>query len=154
LNYGENRVLRWHLFNTCQQFVSEYSARADQLREVAVDNGESADQQVSRGALIRFPSPTTPTITFDRKELQLILNVYGRHVAEGEWRDYAMEFGRERATFSVFRRSSEQPLYRIVKDPSLSRKQGAFAVIAQGGLILKRGHNLAQVLRVLDKNQS
>jgi hypothetical protein len=73
------------------------------------------------------------------------------HVAEGDWRDYAMDFGREVATFSIFRRTSEVPLYRIVKNPALARKQGLYAVIAQGGLILKRGHDLAQVLRVLIK---
>ena len=88
-------------------------------------------------------------IAFDRKELNIILGVYGTKVAEGEWRDYAMDFGRDMATFSVFRRSSEIPLYRIVKDPSLGRKQVLYSVIAQGGLILKRGHDLAQVLRVL-----
>ena len=90
-------------------------------------------------------------IAFDRKELNIILGVYGTKVAEGEWRDYAMDFGRDKATFSVFRRASEMPLYRIVKDPSLARKQGIYSVIAQGGLILKRGHDLAQVLRVLIK---
>ena len=73
------------------------------------------------------------------------------HVAEGEWRDYAMDFGRESATFSIFRRTSEVPLYCIVKNPALARRQGLYAVIAQGGLILKRGHDLAQVLRVLIK---
>ena len=73
------------------------------------------------------------------------------HVAEGDWRDYAMDFGREVATFSIFRRTSEVPLYRIVKNPALARKQGLYAVIAQGGLIVKRGHDLAQVLRVLIK---
>ena len=90
-------------------------------------------------------------ISFDRKELNLILNLYGMHVAAGEWRDYAMDFGREVATFSIFRRASEVPLYRIVKNPGLARKQGIYAVIAQGGLILKRGHDLSQVLRVLIK---
>ena len=90
-------------------------------------------------------------ISFDRKELNLILNLYGMHVAEGEWRDYALDFGRDVATFSIFRRASEVPLYRIVKNPGLARKQGLYAVIAQGGLILKRGHDLAQVLRVLIK---
>jgi Protein of unknown function (DUF2794) len=90
-------------------------------------------------------------IAFDRHELNLILNLYGRHVASGEWRDYAMDFGADLATFSIFRRASEQPLYRIVKNPALARKQGLYAVIAQGGLILKRGHDLAQVLRVLVK---
>lgn len=90
-----------------------------------------------------------PQIAFDRKELNLILNLYGMHVADGEWRDYAMDFDRDTATFSIFRRASESPLYRIVKNPGLARKQGLYAVIAQGGLILKRGHDLAQVLRVL-----
>ena len=90
-------------------------------------------------------------IAFDRKELNIILSVYGTKVAADEWRDYAMDFGGDKATFSVFRRASEVPLYRIVKDPSLARKQGIYAVIAQGGLILKRGQDLAQVLRVLVK---
>jgi Protein of unknown function (DUF2794) len=92
-----------------------------------------------------------PQIAFDRKEMNLILNLYGKYVASGEWRDYAMDFGSEIATFSIFRRSSEVPLYRIVKNPALARKQGLYAVIAQGGLILKRGHDLAQVLSVLIK---
>lgn len=97
------------------------------------------------------PGKAPERVAFDRQELQAILGLYGNKVAEGEWRDYAMDFGRDTATFSVFRRSSEVPLYRIVKDPSLARKQGAYAVIAQGGLILKRGHDLAGVLRVLVK---
>ena len=90
-------------------------------------------------------------VAFDRKELQTILSFYGARVAEGEWRDYAMDFGPERAAFSIFRRASEVPLYRIVKDPSLARKQGMYSVVAQGGLIMKRGHDLATVLRVLAK---
>lgn len=94
---------------------------------------------------------THARVAFDRRELQTILGFYGLKVAEGEWRDYAMDFGPERAVFSVFRRSSEVPLYRIVKDPALARKQGMYQVIAQGGLILKRGHDLATVLRVLAK---
>lgn len=91
----------------------------------------------------------TDQIAFDRKELNIILGIYGTRVAAGEWRDYALDFGRDKATFSIFRRASEVPLYRIVKDPALARRQGLYAVIAQGGLILKRGHDLAQVLRVL-----
>lgn len=90
-------------------------------------------------------------VAFDRRELQTILGFYGTKVAEGEWRDYAMDFGRDKAVFSVFRRASEVPLYRIVKDPSLARKQGMYSVVAQTGLILKRGHELATVLRVLAK---
>ena len=93
----------------------------------------------------------TTRVAFDRKELQTILGFYGTKVADGEWRDYAMDFGPEKAVFSVFRRASEVPLYRIVKDPSLARKQGMYSVVAQGGLIMKRGHDLATVLRVLAK---
>ena len=95
--------------------------------------------------------PAARQVAFDRSELNTILNVYGSKVASGEWRDYALDFGRESAVFSVFRRASEVPLYRIVKDPRLAKKQGLYSVVAQGGLILKRGQDLAQVLRVLIK---
>jgi len=91
------------------------------------------------------------SISFNRQELTQILNVYGRKVASGEWRDYAIDTLREKAVFSVFRRSSEIPLYRIEKTPKLARRQGAYSVIAATGLILKRGHDLARVLRTLDK---
>jgi hypothetical protein len=90
-------------------------------------------------------------IAFDRRELTQILNVYGRKVASGEWRDYAIDTMKEKAVFSVFRRSSECPLYRIEKAPKLARRQGAYSVIAATGLILKRGHDLARVLRALDR---
>ena len=96
-------------------------------------------------------APVPVTIAFDRHELREIFNLYGRMVASGEWRDYAMYFGKEKAVFSVYRRSNEHPLYRIEKNPKLARKQGAYAVIAVTGLILKRGHELARVLQVLDK---
>lgn len=90
-------------------------------------------------------------VVFDRTELGAILTVYGRFVAAGEWRDYAMSFLRDAAVFSVFRRATEHPLYRIEKRPSLRNAQGAYAVIAMDGRILKRGHDLAQVLKVFDK---
>lgn len=93
--------------------------------------------------------PQGQTVAFDRRELGVILGIYGSKVAAGEWRDYALDFTRDKAVFSVFRRSSEVPLYSIVKDPALARKQGIYSVVAQGGLILKRGQDLAQVLRVL-----
>ena len=96
------------------------------------------------------PNPAS-TVSFDRHELRRILDLYGRKVAEGEWRDYAMDFLRDKAVFSIFRRAAEVPLYRIEKDPRLARRQGAYAVIAATGLILKRGHELDRVLRVLDK---
>jgi hypothetical protein len=101
---------------------------------------------------VRTERPTTKEITsFDRRELDQILRLYGRKVAEGEWRDYAIDQLREEAVFSVFRRASETPLYRIVKQPKLARRQGAYALIAATGHILKRGHDLANVLRMLDK---
>jgi Protein of unknown function (DUF2794). len=99
-----------------------------------------------------LPFPAAPrAVSFDRLELQTILNLYGRKVAEGEWRDYAMDFLPEKAVFSIFRRTSEMPLYRIEKVPKLARRQGAYAVVVSSGLILKRGHELPLVLRVLDK---
>jgi hypothetical protein len=90
-------------------------------------------------------------IAFDRQELTQILNIYGKKVASGEWRDYAIDSHNEKAVFSVFRRSSECPLYRIEKQPRHARRQGAYSVIAATGLILRRGHDLARVLRALDR---
>jgi len=90
-------------------------------------------------------------VSFDRRELQEILRLYGRMVAANEWRDYAIDQLRDRAVFSVFRRTSETPLFQIVKNPSLARKQGAYSVVAATGSILKRGHELARVLSVFDK---
>jgi Protein of unknown function (DUF2794) len=96
-------------------------------------------------------SAAVPQIAFDRPELNRILAVYGRMVAAGEWRDYALDFLDEAAVFSVFRRSAEMPLFRIEKCPRLRAKQGQYSVIAAGGVILKRGHDLAQVLKIFDK---
>jgi hypothetical protein len=90
-------------------------------------------------------------VTFDRRELFEILRLYGRMVASGEWRDYAIDHLADRAVFSVFRRSSEAPLYRIEKNPKAAARQGAYAVIDQGGRILKRGAELARVVAVLEK---
>nr|WP_307291194.1 DUF2794 domain-containing protein [Kaistia geumhonensis] len=97
------------------------------------------------------PSPGPRQIAFNRHELNQILRVYGRMVAAGEWRDYAIDHLKEKAVFSIFRRTAEMPLYRVEKDPSLARRQGAYAVIAAGGYVMKRGHDLHQVLSVLDK---
>jgi Protein of unknown function (DUF2794) len=96
-------------------------------------------------------SPLDSTIYFDRRELAEIFRLYGRKVAAGEWRDYALDFGREKAVFSAFRRASEVPLYRIEKCPRLARRQGAYGVVTATGLILKRGHDLTRVLAVLDR---
>ncbi len=105
------------------------------------------------GAAAFQPTQSPATIAFDRRELGQILTVYGRKVAAGEWRDYAMDFGREKAVFSVFRKASEWPLYRIEKCPKNARKQGVYAVITSTGLILKRGHELARVLEVIDRKR-
>jgi hypothetical protein len=91
-------------------------------------------------------------VTFERRELTRILGLYGRKVAAGEWRDYAIDFLKDRAVFSVFRRSSEVPIYRIEKNPKLARRQGAYSVISATGLIVRRGHELDRVLRALDKS--
>ena len=95
--------------------------------------------------------PLKGRVFFDRTELARILNLYGRMVALGEWRDYAMDGLSDVAVFSIFRRASEVPLYRIEKRPALARRQGQWAVINQSGHILKRGHELEQVLKVLDR---
>ena len=94
--------------------------------------------------------PQADRVAFDRKELASILSVYGRMVAAGEWRDYAMAFLSDVAVFSIFRHAAETPIFRVEKRPKLRGAQGMYAVIAMDGRILKRGHDLAQVLRVLD----
>jgi hypothetical protein len=90
-------------------------------------------------------------VFFDRKEIGQIMSVYGMMVGKGEWRDYAIDGMKDRAVFSIFRHASEMPLYRIEKIPALARRQGAWRVLAPGGQILKRGHNLGAVLKVFDK---
>ena len=112
--------------------------------------GEADPNEHHRGEASSAPPHLVPKVTFERKELDRILGLYGRKVAEGEWRDYAIDFLKDRAVFSVFRRASEIPIYRIEKNPKLSRRQGAYSVISATGLILKRGHELDRVLRVLD----
>lgn len=90
-------------------------------------------------------------VMFSRIELGLIFSVYAQMVGAGEWKDYALDSLGDSAVFSVFRRASESPLYRIEKHPKLARKQGAFSVVNANGFVLKRGHELGQVLRVFDK---
>jgi hypothetical protein len=99
------------------------------------------------------PGGRPSMVTFNRLELNQILSVYGRHVTEGEWRDYAIDMMRDRAVFSVFRRTAEAPLYRIEKNPKFAKRQGVYSVIAATGLILKRGHDLCRVLRVFDRRR-
>lgn len=103
-------------------------------------------------SLAEYRAPT-PSVFFNRRELDQILRVYGQMVAAGEWRDYAMADGVDQAVFSVFRRTSEMPLYRIVKCPKWAKRQGAYAVIAPGNQILKRGHELETVLRFFERKR-
>ena len=90
-------------------------------------------------------------VAFHRTELAVILSLYGRMVAAGEWRDYGISSLRDVAVFSVFRRTAEHPLYRIEKRPKLRNKQGQYAVVGMDGQILKRGHDLKTILRVLER---
>ena len=112
--------------------------------------GETEPSEFSGGA-VAASAPGTQ-VTFNRRELDRILGLYGRKVAAGEWRDYAIDFLKDRAVFSVFRRASEVPLYRIEKNPRLARRQGTYAVICAGGFILRRGHELDGVLHAIDKS--
>ena len=100
-----------------------------------------------------YAAPRQARVFFERRELERLLRLYGRMVAAGEWRDYAIDGLADFAAFSVFRTASEQPLYRIEKRPALARKQGAWAVIGQGGMVLRRGHDLEQVLRLFDRGR-
>lgn len=90
-------------------------------------------------------------VGFDRPELMRILDLYGRMVSAGHWRDYAMEFSREAATFSAFRRTAERPEFRIEKRPALRQRQGMWALIGEGGAVLKRGHELGPVLAPIER---
>lgn len=103
------------------------------------------------GTLVRT-APAQNQVTFSRRELNRILDLYGRKVAAGEWRDYAIDFLKDRAVFSVFRRSSEVPIYRIEKNPKLERRQGVYSVISASGLVVRRGHELDRVLRSIDRS--
>ena len=114
---------------------------------------EEADpSEVRAAARNAVAGPQAGLVTFNRIELNRILNLYGRMVAAGEWRDYAIDFLKDRAVFSIFRRASEVPLYRIEKNPKLARKQGAFSVITATGLIVRRGPELERVLGAIDKS--
>jgi hypothetical protein len=119
--------------------------RADTPTARTYYRGADADSSPSR------PSESRDAIRFDRLELKRILNTYGRMVMAGEWRDYAIDFRQDAAVFSVFRRAAEIPLYSIEKRPRLKDRQGQYSVVAAGGQVLGRGHDLAAVLRVLER---
>ena len=117
--------------------------------------GEVDPSQVhGGGAASTAPLAPTARVTFDRRELNRIFGLYGRKVAAGEWRDYAIDFLRDKAVFSVFRRACEVPIYRIEKSAKLARRQGAYSVISATGLIVRRGHELDRVLRAIDSSLS
>ena len=104
------------------------------------------------GVVTPFPARVPePDVVFDRAELNRILDLYGRMVAAGLWRDYAMQFGRDLATFACFRRAAERPEYRIEKRAALRQRQGEWALVGEGGIVLKRGHELGPVLAPLER---
>lgn len=105
------------------------------------------------GTVTPFPlhAARPAQVGFTREELQRILDLYGRMVSAGEWRDYAMDFDRDAAVFSAFRRAAERPVARIEKRPSLRAKQGMWALIGEAGQVLKRGHELPGVLSPLER---
>ncbi len=126
--------------------VSKAAKRLDLQRKCA--DLRRMNQQ-STGAFL--PSPPPEQIVFHRSELSVIMSLYGRMVAAGEWRDYGLSHLREMAVFSVFRRTAENPLYRIEKRPKLRNRQGQYSVVGMDGQILKRGNDLKTVLRVLER---
>jgi hypothetical protein len=118
-----------------------------------VPAGKASSNQVN--STFSIPSQNIANqVTFDRAELRRLFGLYGRKVAAGEWRDYAIDFLKDRAVFSVFRRACEVPLYRIEKNPRLARRQGTYSVISATGLVVRRGHELDRVLRAIDKSLS
>lgn len=125
-------------------------AEGEDSRVVPLRQGSAAHAVASQQTGQRS---APPMVAFHRTELSQILRVYGRMVAAGEWRDYAMDFGREQAVFSIFRRMGEVPMYRVTKTPKLARRQGAWAVLSAQGLVLKRGHDLDAVLKVFDRRR-
>jgi uncharacterized protein DUF2794 len=103
------------------------------------------------GTIHPFPGGSSPQIGFERSELKRIIDLYGRMVAAGLWKDYAVEFGRDHAAFWAFRRTAEHPEYKIEKRPSLRHRQGMWALVGESGLVLRRGHELGPVLAPIER---
>jgi len=120
------------------------------LRADAVHHAAMAFESMSQAGAVRLV-PAVEQISFDRRELLQIMGLYGRMVSAGEWRDYALSFMKEVAVFAAFRRSAENPLYRIEKRPKLRQKQGQYALIGAEGQVLKRGNDLLSLLAFLDR---
>jgi hypothetical protein len=121
--------------------------------ESAEDRRPPADRVrlfAARAPAVRAATPDEAVVSFDRLELRDIMDLYGRKVAAGEWRDYALDFTVQKAVFSVYSRASECALFEIEKCPRVARRQGLYAVVAASGLVLKRGADLRRVIAVLD----
>ena len=103
------------------------------------------------GDIYPFPGASSPQIGFERSELKRIIDLYGRMVAAGLWKDYAVEFGSDHAAFWAFRRTAERPEYRIEKRPALRNRQGMWALIGESGMVLRRGHELGPVLAPIER---
>lgn len=103
------------------------------------------------GTVTPFPDPSSPQTGFDRAELSRIIDLYGRMVSAGLWKDYAVEFAKDHAAFWAFRRSAERPEYKIEKRPALRHKQGMWALIGENGAVLRRGHELGPVLAPIER---
>ncbi|HEX8644627.1 MAG TPA: DUF2794 domain-containing protein [Allosphingosinicella sp.] len=105
------------------------------------------------GTVLPFPAATSPAaqVVFERSELNRIVDLYGRMVAAGQWKDYAIEFGRDHAAFSCFRRSAERPEYRIEKRPALRARQGMWALVGEHGATVRRGHELGPILAPIER---
>ena len=103
------------------------------------------------GVVTPFPERATVQVGFDRPELMKILDLYGRMVSAGHWRDYAIDLGREAASFACFRRTAEKPEFRIEKRPALRHRQGMWSLIGEGGVVLRRGHELGPVLAPVER---
>src|SRR3954447_22298913 len=120
---------------------------------MTVGPGDGEPSQFLGGEVAASLVPGT-RVTFSRRELDRLFGLYGRKVAAGEWRDYAIDFLKDRAVFSVFRRACEGPIYRIEKSPRAARRQGAYSVISATGLIVRRDHELDRVLHAIDTSLS
>jgi Protein of unknown function (DUF2794) len=103
------------------------------------------------GVVLPFPASGAPQTGFSRSELKRIIDLYGRMVAAGLWKDYAVEFGRDHAAFWAFRRTAEDPAWKIEKRPALRHRQGMWALIDETGTIVRRGHELGPVLAPLER---
>lgn len=114
------------------------------------DRGGGSEEAAIVLALSDVRRERAGPVTFHRLELDRLLSVYGRMVADGVWRDYAIDHLKDRAIFSVYRRTSEVPMFQIVKEPRLARRQGAYYILSASGQVLKRGHELIRVLQFFD----